>query len=66
MNSHVGVVRCAPFQSRTVGCAQMWLKVLEKASRDMPLLEESGWQAHRDTVRQCCVVVRMAESRRDL
>jgi len=44
----------------------MWLKVLEKASRDMPLLEESGWQAHRDTVRQCCVVVRMAESRRDL
>jgi hypothetical protein len=32
----VGVVRCALFQSRIVGCVQMSLMALEMASRGMP------------------------------
>ena len=36
------------------------------ASRGMPLFGESEEQGLRDTVRRCCGVVRMVESRKDL
>jgi len=61
-----GAARCVLFQLTILGCVQMWSMVLERASKGMPLFEESEELELRDTVRQCCAVVKMAESEKDL
>lgn len=66
MSWRVDVAKCALFQARTVGCVLRLKMELETASKGMPLLEGSVVRALRGTVRQCCGVVRMVESGRDL
>jgi hypothetical protein len=42
MGSRVDVVRCVPFPAKILGCGQMLLMVLGKASMGMPCFEETG------------------------